>query len=65
MASASKPIGISPSIGHAAMSPNRKIMNNIRNIPPKQVDRKSSPLFILFLFLSLSYSMPTFLWRGS
>lgn len=63
MASASKPIGISPSIGYAAMSPNRKIMKNIRHIPPRQVDRKSSPLFILYFFLLLSYSMPTFLWR--
>ena len=61
MASASKPIGISPSIGHAAMSPNRKIMNIIRHIPPKQVDRKSSPLFILTFFLLTSCSMHTFL----
>jgi len=55
MASASKPIGMSPSIGYAAMSPNRQIMNNIPIIPPKQVDRKSSPLFILFPCRYLSH----------
>ena len=61
MASVSKLIGLSPSIGCAAMSPNRKIMNNIRSSPPKNVDIRSSPLFILTFFLLTSCRMHTFL----
>ena len=61
MASASKLIGISPSIGYAAIRAMSVNMNNIRNSPPKNVDIRSSPLFILTFFLLTSCRMHTFL----
>jgi len=60
MASDSMPIGRITNAGYAAIRANNVNMKNIKNNPPKNVDIRSFPLFILYFFLLLSYSMPTY-----
>ena len=55
MASASMPIGRITNAGYAAMREMSVNMKNIRNSPPKNVDIRSLPLFILSLCRYLSH----------